>query len=87
MIPILDPILVALGTDMIWFGVLLVVVLEMGLITPPVGLNVFIIKGLAPEVPMQDIFKGIIPFFLMQVLTVIILMAFPILATFLPSLR
>jgi TRAP-type C4-dicarboxylate transport system permease large subunit len=58
---------------------------EMGVITPPVGVNVFVIKGIAPEVPLEKIFKGIFPFLIALIICVIILMAFPQIATFLPG--
>ena len=58
-LPIVIPIMQTLGYDLIWFGVIMVIVLEMGLIDPPVGINVFIVKGLVPDVPMSEIFAGI----------------------------
>ena len=61
-IPIVYPMILDLGYDPIWFGVLLVVVLEMSLISPPLGLNVFVVKGIAEDVPMSEIFRGIMPF-------------------------
>ena len=61
-IPIVFPLILDLGYDPIWFGVLLVVVLEMSLISPPLGLNVFVVKGIAEGVPMNEIFLGVIPF-------------------------
>jgi C4-dicarboxylate transporter DctM subunit len=85
LIPIFYPVLKTIGIDMIWFGVLVVLVGEMGVITPPVGVNVFVIKGIAPEVPLGNIFKGIFPFLAALIICTIILMAFPQIATFLPS--
>jgi C4-dicarboxylate transporter DctM subunit len=85
LIPIFYPILIKLGVDLIWFGVIVVLLAEMGVITPPVGVNVFIIKGIAPDVPIERIFKGIFPFLVGLILCVIILMIFPQIATFLPS--
>ena len=61
-VPILQPILEPLGVDLIWFGVLMVIALEMGLISPPVGLNVFVVKGIAGDIPLSTIFRGIWPF-------------------------
>ncbi len=69
----------------IWFGILALTVVELGLITPPVGLNVFIISLLEKTVPLQDIFKGVLPFFVSEVLRVCILLAFPTLTLWLPS--
>jgi tripartite ATP-independent transporter DctM subunit len=84
-VPILFPVIEALHFDPIWFGVVMVIVLEVGLITPPVGLNVFVIKGAAPNVPLTTIFQGIWPFLIAAVLAIIILTAFPEIATFLPG--
>ncbi len=85
-IPILYPVVLALSFDPIWFGVIIVLVTEMGVITPPVGVNVYVIKGIAEDVPLETIFKGIFPFLGAQIVTVAILMGFPQIATFLPSL-
>jgi C4-dicarboxylate transporter DctM subunit len=85
-IPILYPVVQALGFDPIWFGVIIVLVTEMGVITPPVGVNVYVIKGIAEDVPLETIFKGILPFLGALIVTAGILMGFPKIATFLPSL-
>ncbi len=69
----------------IWFGVLMVIVLEMGLISPPVGVNVFVVKGIADNVSMADIFRGIVPFWLAMVACLALLIAFPEIALFLPN--
>ena len=61
-IPVLYPVITALGFNSIWFGVIIVLVAEMGVITPPVGINVYVIKGVAPDVPLETIFRGIFPF-------------------------
>ena len=84
-IPIFFPVVMELGFDPIWFGVIIVLVAEMGVITPPVGVNVFVIKGIAPDVPLETIFKGIFPFLAALVIVTIILVVFPQIATFLPS--
>ena len=84
-VPILFPVIEALKFDPIWFGVLMVIVLEVGLITPPVGLNVFVIKGAAPNVPLTTIFRGIWPFLIAALAAIAILMIFPGIATFLPD--
>ena len=70
----------------IWFGILALVVVELGLITPPVGLNVFIISSLARDVPMAETFRGVMPFFTVELLRVGLLLAVPALALFLPVL-
>jgi len=84
-IPIIFPLVISLNFDPIWFGVIIVLVTEMGVITPPVGVNVYVIKGIAENVPLETIFKGIFPFLIALVITVIILLVFPQIATFLPS--
>ena len=85
-IPIFFPVVMQLGFDPIWFGVIIVLVSEMGVITPPVGVNVFVIKGIAPDIPLHHIFLGIFPFLIALVLMTIMLIIFPQIATFLPSL-
>ena len=85
LIPILLPVLISLKINLIWFGVIVVLLGEMGVITPPVGVNVFVIKGIAPDVPLESIFKGIFPFLAALIICLLILMAFPQIATFLPS--
>jgi tripartite ATP-independent transporter DctM subunit len=85
-VPIFFPIVKTLGVDPIWFGVIIVLIAEMGVITPPVGVNVFVIKGIAPDIPLHHIFKGIFPFLGAILVMAILLMIFPQIATFLPSL-
>ena len=86
-LPIFYPVVVdTLGYDPIWFGVIIVLVAGMGIITPPVGVNVFVIKGVVEDVPVETIFKGIWPFLYMLIVLVALLMIFPEIATFLPSL-
>ena len=84
-IPIIHPLMVNLGFDPIWFSVMVVIMLEMALITPPVGVNVFIIKGIAKDVPMFTIFRGIWPFWLAMLICLLILTIFPKIALFLPA--
>ena len=84
-LPIFFPVVLELGIDPIWFGVLVVLTLEMGLISPPVGINVFIVKSVAPYVSLADIFRGVAPFWLAMLVTLIILIAFPQLSLFLPD--
>jgi tripartite ATP-independent transporter DctM subunit len=85
-VPILLPLLHEMGFDPIWFGIIIVRVVEIGLITPPLGINVFVIKGVVPDVPMYDIFKGILPFLVADLFHVALLVAFPKVALFLPNL-
>jgi len=84
-VPIIYPVILILGFDPIWFGVIIVLVTEMGVITPPVGVNVYVIKGIAEDVPLETIFRGIFPFLAALIVAVAILIAFPQIATFLPS--
>lgn len=70
----------------IWFGIIILIVVELGLITPPVGLNVFIINSLSPDVPMRETFKGVMPFFAAEMLRIAVLVAFPAISLFLPRL-
>jgi tripartite ATP-independent transporter DctM subunit len=84
-VPIFYPVVVGLGYDPIWFGVLIVLVTEMGCITPPVGINVYVVAGVAKDVPMSIIFRGILPFLLMMALVNAILIIFPQVALFLPN--
>lgn len=83
-LPIFFPVVTSLGIDPIWFGVLVVLTLEMGLISPPVGLNVFIVKSVAPKVPLGDIFVGVIPFWIAMLITLALLIAFPKISLLIP---
>jgi tripartite ATP-independent transporter DctM subunit len=85
-IPVFYPIVTALNYDPIWFGVIIVLVCAAGVITPPVGVNVYIIKGVARDVPLETIFRGIWPFLIALIICIVILSIFPQIATFLPSL-
>jgi tripartite ATP-independent transporter DctM subunit len=85
-VPIMLPMIKSLGFDVYWFGIIIVLIVEMGTITPPVGVNVYVIKGVASDVPLETIFRGIFPFLLALIVGVIILMIFPQIATFLPSI-
>jgi tripartite ATP-independent transporter DctM subunit len=84
-IPIVFPIMMANGFDPIWFGVVAVIVVEMGMITPPVGLNVFVVKGIAPDVPMATIFAGVLPFLFAMFVCLLLIVIFPQIALFLPD--
>jgi C4-dicarboxylate transporter DctM subunit len=85
-VPIIFPAILRLGFDPIWFGVIMVRISEIGLITPPVGLNVYVIKGVAPDIPLSTIFRGVMPFLLADIIAVTLLIAFPQISLFLPSL-
>jgi C4-dicarboxylate transporter DctM subunit len=84
-IPVFFPIVVELGFDPIWFGILIVTVVEIGLISPPVGMNLFVLKTLLPGVNTATIFRGVVPFMVADVVRLALLIAFPVLALWLPS--
>jgi len=84
-LPIVIPIMQVLNYDLIWFGVVMVIVLEMGLIDPPVGINVFVVKGLVPDVPVSQIFIGVLPFWFAMMACVAILIVFPQIALIIPN--
>jgi len=83
-VPIVFPVVTALGFDPIWFGVVIVMTVELGLIHPPVGMNVFVIKSVIKDVNMSTIFAGVLPFVLTDIIRLVILVAFPAIATWLP---
>ena len=83
--PILTPVLEAAQFDLIWFAVILTINLEVGLITPPVGLNLYVLKGVAPEVPLTTVLKGSMPFVLLMFLAMLLIAVFPSIALWLPS--
>ena len=84
-VPIVFPIIVQLGFDPIWFGIIIVMTVELGLIHPPVGMNVFVIKSVVQDVSFMTIFRGVIPFVLTDLLRLVILIAFPMIALWLPG--
>ncbi|MBW1721476.1 MAG: TRAP transporter large permease [Deltaproteobacteria bacterium] len=84
-VPIVYPIVVRLGFDPIWFGVIITLTMEMSLITPPVGVNVFVLSGVAKDIPMYTIFRGIVPFWIAMIICIILLTAFPQIVLFLPN--
>ncbi|WP_041798333.1 TRAP transporter large permease [Rhodopseudomonas palustris] len=84
-VPIVFPVITSLGFDPIWFGVIVVVTVELGLISPPVGMNVFVIKSVIKDVSMGTVFRGVAPFVVTDVIRLVILILFPILATWLPQ--
>ena len=85
-IPIFFPVSQALGYDPIWFGIMIVLVVEMACITPPVGINVYVMKGVAKDIPLETIFRGIVPFLIVEVILVILLICVPEIVLFLPDL-
>lgn len=85
-LPVVFPVIDTLGFDAVWFGVLLVLMSEMALISPPVGINVYIVQGVAKNVPLEEVFRGVMPFIVVMAIGVAILVAFPQISLFLPSL-
>ena len=85
-VPIFFPVAVKLGFDPIWFGIMITRVAEIGVITPPVGMNVYVMKGVAPDIPLSTIFRGIVPFLVADVVSVGLLLSLPQIALFLPSI-
>jgi len=83
-VPIIFPAVSALGFDPIWFGIIIVMTVELGLIHPPVGMNVFVIKSVVKDVSFTTIFKGVLPFVATDILRLIILISFPMIAMYLP---
>jgi TRAP-type C4-dicarboxylate transport system permease large subunit len=84
--PVIFPVIVALGFDPIWYGVIAILMMEAGLITPPMGLNIFTVAGVATDVPLETIFRGVAPFLLSIFLVVLLITVFPNLALFLPAM-
>ncbi len=85
-VPIFYPVILGLGYDPIWFGVLIVLITQMGVITPPVGVNVYVVSGIERGIPLQTVFRGAIPFLIALIVACGLLMLFPALATWLPQI-
>jgi TRAP-type C4-dicarboxylate transport system permease large subunit len=79
------PVVVSLGLDPVWFGILIVTVVEIGMISPPVGMNLFVVNALLPQVPTPTLFRGVVPFVVADVVRLMILIALPIISLWLPS--
>ena len=84
-LPLVFPICRNLGFDAVWFGIYMTVMMEIAMLTPPIGLNVFVMQRVAPEVPLSEIFRGVLPFVIICLLLVLLIVAFPQLALWLPS--
>ncbi len=85
-VPVFFPLIVHLGIDPVWFGILIVVVVEIGLISPPVGMNLFVLKTLLPQVGTGTVFRGVMPFIFADIVRLAILIVFPVISLYLPSL-
>jgi C4-dicarboxylate transporter DctM subunit len=84
-VPIFFPIITDLGFDPVWFGIIVVMVVELGLITPPIGMNVFVIKGMVPDVKLSSIYRGVIPFVIAQLVLIVMVFVIPDIALWLPE--
>src|SRR5688572_31185231 len=84
-LPFVFPVITAMGYDPIWWGVINVVVIEIGMIMPPIGINVFVLQGMAPNIPLRTIYRGVMPFVVADIVRLLILTAFPILTLWLPQ--
>ncbi len=85
-VPVFYPVMQSLGLDLVWFGIVVVVVIEISLITPPIGLNVFVLNAMLPEVPLTRIFRGVLPFIAADIVRITLIVAIPGLSLFLPAL-
>lgn len=85
-LPVISPVMTSLGFDPIWFGIIVVKMVEIGLLTPPVGLNCYVVAGVRPDIPLQQIFRGVWPFVIADLACVALFVAFPGIVTFLPRL-
>jgi TRAP-type C4-dicarboxylate transport system permease large subunit len=83
--PIILPPLRAAGFDLVWFGILMTIVMEMGLIHPPVGLNIFVIKNIAPDIPLKDVMWGVMPFVGLMFVAIVLICVFPGIAVWFPN--
>jgi tripartite ATP-independent transporter DctM subunit len=86
LVPVFLPAVSAIGVDMIWFGIIIVLVTEIGLITPPIGMNAFVVKSVLPDVKLIDIFRGVVPYIVALFIGLLLVFFFPQIATFLPNL-
>jgi TRAP-type C4-dicarboxylate transport system permease large subunit len=85
-LPMFFPIVVGLGYDPVWFGIMVVMLVELGLVTPPIGINLFILKSVVPDVPLIKIIRGILPFIFIDIVRLLLIGFIPVLALFLPQL-
>ena len=85
-VPVFFPLVVHLGFDPVWFGILIVIVVQIGLISPPVGMNMFVVKSLLPSVSTGTIFRGVMPFVIAEVVLLGIIIAFPAISLIVPAM-
>jgi TRAP-type C4-dicarboxylate transport system permease large subunit len=86
-VPVFLPILVFQDVNLIWFGIVMVIVVELGLVTPPIGMNVFTVRAMMPDIRLSHIFRGVMPFVVADLVALAMLFAFPSIATWLPSIK
>jgi TRAP-type C4-dicarboxylate transport system permease large subunit len=84
-VPIVTPLILSLGYDLVWWGIIMMMVVEVGMIHPPLGLNVFVLKGITPDVPIWTIYKGVMPFCAADLIKLVLLVLFPVITLWLPS--
>ena len=85
-VPVFYPLMRALGFDLVWFGIVVVVVIEISLITPPNRLNVFVLKSMLPDIELTKIFRGVLPFIAADIIRITLIVAIPGISLFLPGL-
>jgi TRAP-type C4-dicarboxylate transport system permease large subunit len=78
--PFVFPLIVGLGFDPIWWGIVLVMVIEIGMITPPIGMNVFVLNAVAPDISLRTIYRGIVPFLIADIIRLALVIMFPVIA-------
>lgn len=83
--PIFFPVIKSIGFDPLWFGVVIVIVMQQAMMTPPMGMSCFIINAVDREIPLSSVFKGVLPFWIVTLLVIILLIAFPQIALYLPN--
>lgn len=85
-VPVFYPLMQALGFDLVWFGIVVVVVIEISLVTPPIGLNVFVLKSMLPDIELTKIFRGVLPFIAADIIRITLIVAIPGISLFLRGL-
>jgi len=84
-VPIVTPLVLSLGFDLIWWGIIMLIVVEVGMIHPPLGLNVFVLKSILPEVPLWTLYKGVLPFCSADLIKLLLMVLIPAITLWLPS--
>ena len=84
-VPIVTPLVLSLGYDLVWWGIIMLIVVEVGMIHPPLGLNVFVLKSITPDVPLWTIYKGVLPFCVADLIKLVLMVLIPAITLWLPS--